>query len=182
MNDLPISPDEFCLGVAGVIDHHLLLAETAVTATAEDCIIVQEDYGEQSGQDVRGPYVDEEGQHKHIFIIRIKAFPNDPSSKGDRRNKDVGVWPTSADTNFLICLPPDTINFWHSEKSYWKMFKHFLNSHFFKFLPDDNSRVSGWYAISFIELTENPTDVKIAKMSWGTNRSPIIVVAADKDR
>ena len=52
---LSVSPDEVCPGVAGVMDHHQLLAQAAVTATrgAADGVIVQEDHGEQDSQDVR---------------------------------------------------------------------------------------------------------------------------------
>ena len=52
---LSISPDEVCPGVAGVMDHHQLLAQAAVTATAADGVIVQEDHGEQDTQDIQGP-------------------------------------------------------------------------------------------------------------------------------
>ena len=56
-----VSPYKVGLGVAGVMDNHLLLAEEAVTATrgAEDGVVMEECYREQGAQDVRGHSEDE---------------------------------------------------------------------------------------------------------------------------
>ena len=49
-----LSPYQVGLGVAGVMDNHLLLAEEAVTATrgAEDSVKFQKGDSEQGGQEV----------------------------------------------------------------------------------------------------------------------------------
>ena len=46
-----VSPDKVGLGVAGVMDNHLLLAEEALTATrgAENVVKLQKGDGEQGG-------------------------------------------------------------------------------------------------------------------------------------
>ena len=51
-----VSPHQVGLGVAGVMDHHLLLPNTAVTATrgAAEGVVMKEYYSEQGGQDVKG--------------------------------------------------------------------------------------------------------------------------------
>ena len=66
---LSISPDEVCPGVAGVMDHHQLLAQAAVTATrGAEGVIVQEGDGEQCGQDVEGHNSDKDDMDKDRVI------------------------------------------------------------------------------------------------------------------
>ena len=66
-----VSPHQVGLGVAGVMDHHLLLPNAAVTATrgAAEGVVMEEYYGEQDAQDVRGHSGDEDV--KHTIITRI---------------------------------------------------------------------------------------------------------------
>ena len=58
-----VSPHQVGLRVAGVMDHHLLLSNTAVTATrgAADGVVMEEYYCEQGGQDVGGYSEEENG-------------------------------------------------------------------------------------------------------------------------
>ena len=50
---LSISPDKVGLGVAGVMDHHLLLPHATFTATrgAAAAVVVKKDDGHQGGHD-----------------------------------------------------------------------------------------------------------------------------------
>ena len=66
--DLLVSPDKVGLRIAGVMDHHLLLPNTAVTATwgAAEAVVMKEYYGEQDAQDVR---VSSKGKAETHWVI-----------------------------------------------------------------------------------------------------------------
>ena len=52
-----VFPHQVGLGVAGVMDHHLLLSSAApnsATRGAEEAVVMEEYYGEKGAQDVKG--------------------------------------------------------------------------------------------------------------------------------
>ena len=115
-----VSPDQVGLGIAGVMDLHLLLSNAAVTAawgTAEG-VVMQEYYSEQGAQDVRGHSHDEEnfqvasviGPRKSdwkkckficpllylfIWVTCEKWKQVDPTGKANSGQQKVGIGPTS---------------------------------------------------------------------------------------
>ena len=81
------------------MDHHQLLAQAAVTATrgAADGVIVQEDHGEQDGQDIwtedEDEYEDDISERKNPSLKEWKKKPIGPTTVSNWRYQDVDMWP-----------------------------------------------------------------------------------------
>ena len=79
---LSISPDEVGPGVAGVMDHHLLLSQAAVTATAEEGVIVQNDDIQYYSNGKYGPSHDKNGDIVMAYLAAIDGKPINPNRVG----------------------------------------------------------------------------------------------------
>ena len=65
-----VSPHQVGLGVAGVMDHHLLLPNAAVTATrGAAAVVMNEYYREEGGRNVQRPSEEEDGLIAEFSII-----------------------------------------------------------------------------------------------------------------
>ena len=77
------------------MDHHLLLSNAAVTATrgAAEGVVMEEYYGEDDGEDVKGHSDDED-------FSMVPITPISPTSKCNCGQQEVEVRPTSAQSYF----------------------------------------------------------------------------------